>query len=137
MLAGLPHRGPAQLDPEPQELTQKLSEAVAAEAPVAVARLLEFNRTEFHGINEYGSGAYRNLILARAFVDFCLEDPQDGVPGTPAPELLSLYTAALAGGSTPPLALSQALGSVSLGQLNQSWRDWIVRRTGRDLPLGL
>jgi hypothetical protein len=122
--------------PDPEDLNRALSGAVAASAPMPLARLLGFDSGEFYGTNEFGSGAYRNLVLARAFVVYC-QSPTEQQDAPHPGNFLEKYTDVLARGLGPATALGRALEGSSMAKLNREWRDWIELRTGRKLPPGL
>ncbi len=122
-------------EPDGTELARALSEAVAGEGPMPLARLLAFNSQEFFGVNEFGSGAYRNLVLAHSFVSFCW-DPGKGSEERAPIDFLETFTRSLADGATPARALEHARGSTPLRSIELAWRTWIERATGRPLPSG-
>jgi hypothetical protein len=116
-------------------LARALSEAVAVDSPMPLRRLLEFTPQEFFGVNEYGSGAYRNLILSRSFVSFCWSGANDSEAQAPNGFLKTLV-ASLARGEEPTRALDRARRDASLESIELAWRGWIEKSTGRPLPDG-
>ena len=102
-----------------------LREVTAAEGPPPLARLLAFERDEFLGQNEFGSGAWRNLVLASALVGYLREELSAGQPGA---GLLTQAVHALARGESPAPP-----PAAELAALEASWRRWIAARTGRSL----
>jgi hypothetical protein len=103
----------------------QLREVTAGEGPPPLARLLTFDRDEFLGRNEFGSSAWRNLVLASALVDYLHEE---GAAGRPGEGLLEEALAALVRGETPSAPRNEELRA-----LEAAWRRWITARTGRAL----
>ena len=128
--------GLALLQPPPDVERARLASAVEDAPPMALGELLAFDRDEFFGAIAYGSGGFRNLVLAHAFVRF-LEAPEAGT----SPELdqqraayLAAAFRALQDGLGADVASRRARGVVPAAELDASWRAWIEAETGAPLP---
>ncbi|MFT7668808.1 MAG: hypothetical protein ACI8X5_001507 [Planctomycetota bacterium] len=136
--------GPGALHfPAESDRWDHLATETAGTYPPPLSRFLRFSRGEFHGINEFGSGGYRNLILAWSFVHF-LRDPLPDEKGSVEIEadrewragFLAHYVRALEGGNSQEEALQTALGAVELAALDAAWKAWIEAKIGRELGDG-
>jgi|GEM_PF-3577962 len=114
------------LAPPAEGRWRALARETAGAAPPPLARFLAFSREEFEGRNEFGSGAYRNLVLAGSLVAFLREEG-------PA-NLLGRTLTALQDGEEAPAALRAGLDGTPVAELDGAWRSWIEARTGRPLP---
>ena len=117
--------------PAAATLDDPLREVLAGEGPMPLARLLAFDSQEFLGVNEFGSTAYRNLILAGGFVRFT-ENTELDQAALPA-DFLGRYASALQAGRPAAEALSEALQDADLKTIESDWRTWMEARTGRAL----
>ncbi len=111
--------------PSDSERWRQLAVETAGSAPPPLGRFLEMNRDEFHGLNEFGSSGFRNLIISWSIVTFLKET---------RPGFLERYVSSLTAGMEPDQCLEQALGGEPISAVDQAWREWIQSRIGR--PLG-
>lgn len=112
----------------------ELAKETAGSGPPPLRRFLAFNRDEFRGLNGFGSGGYRNLILAWSFVAFLEEPPASGAESDESrADFLRHYVEALAKGWRAETALDEARGTERLEDLDAAWRQWIEAKTGRGL----
>jgi hypothetical protein len=107
----------------------ELREVTAAEGPPPLARLMRFDAEEFRGRNEFGSGAWRNLILCSSLVAYLLEAAGPGPSGS---ELLGAFVQALGQGDGAAQALERVLPGEQLESLDADWRRWVEARVGRE-----
>jgi hypothetical protein len=117
--------------PDKEQQDTDLREVVAAGVPMTLSRLLSFDRVEFHGVNEFGSSAYGNLVLAGSFVAFTKVElaQKSGLPEN----FLEKYCSELQAGGGHQAALESALPGADLAAVDGAWRAWIEARTGRRL----
>lgn len=116
--------------PADTERWDQLAQQTAGGAPPPLGRLLAFDREEFHGRNEFGSGGYRNLILAWSFVEFLGDDQ---APPEARADFLRRYLASLLEENDAGEALRAALAGAELAALDLAWRQWIEAKIGREL----
>lgn len=128
--------GAALLEPPPAAERARLVSAVEEDAPMPLGELLAFDRDAFFGANRYGSGGFRNLVLAHAFIRF-LETAEAGTSAEldrSRSAYLGAAFRALQDGLDGGAAAERARGVVPAAQLDAAWRTWIESETGQALP---
>ncbi len=128
--------GLALLEPPPEVERARLASAVEDAPPMPLGELLAFDRDEFFGANAYGSGGFRNLVLAHAFVRFL--EATDAGTSAEVDRQRAAYLAtalrALQDGLGGDVAARRARGVIPAAELDASWRAWIETETGAPLP---